>query len=127
MIEEITMSENIIWIVCVFGCGIIFACIGGYAEKRKQPMWFWTGSIITSDTVSDVKAFNRENAKMWRNYSLPFFASGIVCFYSPLLALGILIVVCTAGIGWLIWTHKKIVEKYKCEPPKTYPKKKKKK
>lgn len=68
------MVGNIIWMVCVFGVGILLWGISVYAEKRKQPMWFFSGSYVSADTISDVKAYNRENAKMWRNYALMFFA-----------------------------------------------------
>ena len=119
MAENMTVS--IIWMVCVFGVGILFYLIGVYADRRTQPMWFFTGGHVSSDTISDVKEYNRENARMWRNYSLTFFAAGIVHFYDMTLALVVLILTCTAGLGWLVWTYKKILAKYKCEPPKKYP------
>ena len=120
------MVGNIIWMVCVFGVGILLWGISVYAEKRNQPRWFFSGSYVSADTISDVKAYNRENAKMWRNYALMFFAAGVVRFYDDMLALAVLALACTAGIGWLVVTYKKILAKYKCEPPKKRPKSKKK-
>lgn len=121
------MTTDIIWTICVVAIGILFFLIGNYAEKRKQPMWFFLGGVVSPDRISDVKEYNRENAKMWKNYSLCFFAAAAVRFYDEALSLIVLLVICTAGIGWLVWTYKKILAKYECEPPKTYPKKKKKK
>lgn len=119
------MTESIIWMVCVFVMGLIFYAISVYADKKKTPMWFVTGGHVSPDIISDVREYNRENARMWRNYALTFFAAGIVHFYDPRIAIVVLVLACTAGIGWLFWTYKKIFAKYKCDPPKRVPKKKK--
>lgn len=121
------MTGSIIWLIAVFAFGLIFYRIGAHAEKRKQPMWFITGTPLSAERVRDVKEFNRENARMWKNFSLPYFGAGIVHFYDERIAIVVLVLASTAGIAWLFWTYKKIRAKYECEPPKTYPKKKKKK
>ena len=120
------MTSSIVWAVCMCGLGIIFYAISAYADKKKTPMWFVTGGYITSDTIKDVREFNRENATMWRNYSIFYFAAGIIHFFDKSFALIVLLLACTVGIVWLFLTHKKIMAKYKCDPPKKAPKKKKK-
>lgn len=117
---------SILWLICVCGVGLIFFAISSYADKKKTPMWFITGGYISPDIISDVKEFNRENATMWRNYSALYFAAGLLYFVDRSFAIIVLLLTCTAGIGWLFWKHKKIMEKYKCDPPKRVPKKKKK-
>ncbi len=120
------MTGSIIWLICVCGVGLIFFAISSYAEKKKTPMWFITGGYISPDIISNVKDFNRENATMWRNYSALFFAAGLLHFVDKEFAMLVLLLTCTAGIVWLFWKHKKIMAKYKCDPPKKAPKKKKK-
>lgn len=106
------MAENIIWLVCVSGCGILFYCIGIYAERREKPMWFWSGTMVSAKMLTDVKAYNLENGKMWKNYSFQFFAAAIVYFYNEILALVVLVIACTAGLVWLTKTYNKIRAKY---------------
>ncbi|MDO4745833.1 MAG: hypothetical protein Q4B18_04685 [Bacillota bacterium] len=120
------MSGSIIWMICVCGVGLIFFGISNYAEKKTTPMWFITGGLVSPNIISDVKEYNRENATMWRNYSVTYFAAGIVHFFDQTLAIVVLALTCTVGIGWLFWTYKKILAKYKCDPPKKVAKKKKK-
>lgn len=40
------MVENIIWIICLLGCGALFSGFGIYALRRKKPMWFWAGRQV---------------------------------------------------------------------------------
>lgn len=119
------MTGSILWLVCVCAVGLIFFAISSYAEKKKTPMWFITGGYISPDIISDVKEFNKENATMWRNYSVIYFASGVLHFIDKPTAMMVLLFACTGGIVWLFWKHSKIMQKYKCDPPKKIPKKKK--
>lgn len=120
------MSTSVIWTICVCAVGLIFLAISNYAEKKKTPMWFVRGGYVSPDTITDVKAFNRENATMWRNYSALYFASGLLYFIDEGFAIILLIITGTFGIVWLFWKHSKIMTKYKCDPPKKAPKKKRK-
>ena len=87
--------------------------MGMYAEKREKPMWFWAGSTVDESKISDVKAYNKENGIMWKIYSLWFWASGIVYFWEEWLAVAILVLGCTLGMGWLVARFTKIEKKYK--------------
>ena len=69
------MAANIIWYITVLGCALLFVGIGIYAQKLEKPMWFWSGSYVDPATISDVKAYNLENARMWYAYSLWFWVS----------------------------------------------------
>lgn len=119
------MTGSVIWLICVCGVGLIFYAISVYAEKKTTPMWFVTGGLISSDVISDVKEFNRENATMWRNYSVVYFASGVLHFIDKPTAVIVLLFACTGGIVWLFWKHSKILQKYKCEPRRKVTKKRK--
>ena len=107
------MAGLIIWSIVVFGCAILFLSIGIYAEKREKPMWFWAGSTVDESAITDVKAYNKENARMWELYSLWYFASGIIYYWNEIIAIILLVLSCTVGIGILVATFNKIEKKYK--------------
>lgn len=101
------MAGLIIWCITIFGCAILFFGIGIYAAKREKPMHFWAGTTVDPSRISDVKAYNKENARMWKIYSLWYFASGIVYFFSEWIAIALLIASCTVGIVILVATYNK--------------------
>ena len=107
------MAGLIIWCITVFGCAILFVSMGIYAQRREEPMWFWAGSSVDKSTISDVKAYNMENGRMWIVYSLWYFASGAIYFFIPMISVAILFLACTLGIGILVATYNKIEKKYK--------------
>jgi hypothetical protein len=107
------MAGLIIWGIVVFGCAILFLSIGIYAEKREKPMWFWAGSTVDESAITDVKAYNKANARMWELYSLWYFASGIIYYWNEIIAIILLVLSCTVGIGILVATFNKIEKKYK--------------
>ena len=107
------MIGAIIWYVTMFGCGALFYGIGIYARRREEPMWFWSGSKVDSSTITDVVEYNRENARMWKVYSLWYWTSGILWVWSEHAALVVLLIGSTVGIGLLVHTYLKIEKKYK--------------
>ena len=107
------MAADMIWYITIFGCAVLFAGIGVYAGKLKKPMWFWSGSQVDPRTITDVKAYNGANARMWILYSLWYWASGLAWIWSKPLALVLLMLSCTVGVGILIATYHKIEKKYK--------------
>ena len=100
-------------------CAGIFYGIGMWAKSRKDPMHFYSGSTVDPRTISDVPAYNRENEKLWKTYSLPYWFCAICAlgsiWVSVLMYLSIimLIVASTVGGGWLVWKYSKIHSKYK--------------
>ena len=64
---------------------------------------------------------------MWRNYSVMYFAAGLIYFFDTKTAVVILLLACTVGLCWLFWKRRKIVAKYKCVAPKKVSKGNKKK
>ncbi len=106
------MAGAIIWCITVFGCALLFLGIGIYAQRREKPMWFWAGSTVDKSKITDVKAYNKENARMWKLYSLWYFASGAVYFLSEIISIVLLVLSCTLGIGILVVTFNRIEKKY---------------
>ena len=107
------MAGIIIWCITIFGCAILFFGMGIYAQKSEKPMHFWAGTTIDPSKITDVKAYNRENARMWKIYSLWYFASGIIYFFNEWIAIALLIASCTLGMVILVATYNKIEKKYK--------------
>lgn len=101
-----------------FGSGGLFHAIGIWAGKRKGPMNFYSGTPVDPSTISDIPAYNRENAKMWKEYAIPYWLSGVLeissIFCNPLSVAAVIMMVCSAtlGIGWLIWRYTKICNTY---------------
>ena len=100
-------------------CAGIFYGIGVWAQKRKDPMHFYTGTTVDPKTISDVPAYNRENAIMWKTFSVPFWLSAVGAFGSiwaeflMKVSIALLTLGCTVGIGWLVWKYHRIHKKYK--------------
>ena len=107
------MAGIIIWSITVFGCAFLFLGLGIYAEKREKPMHFWAGTTVDASKITDVKAYNKANARMWKLYSLWYFASGIIYFWNEVLSVIILVLSCTLGIVILVATFNRIEKKYK--------------
>ncbi len=109
----------IMMVFCGFGCGALFYWIGVWASGRKDPMHFWSGSTVVPETITDIPAYNRANARMWKQYSIPYWISGVIgtlafldirIFAFSMIPIGL---ACTVGIWWLIHTYRKIEKQYK--------------
>jgi hypothetical protein len=107
------MAGDIIWYVTMFGCAALFVGIGVYARRLEKPMWFWSGSQVNPADISDVKAYNEENARMWIGYSLWYWAAGVLWIWNNGVGLAALIAGCSVGIAILIGTFQRIEKKYK--------------
>ena len=107
------MAGTIIWCVTVFSCAALFFGIGIYANRIEKPMWFWAGSEVDPASITDVKAYNAENAGMWKWYSVWYWSAGFAWFWREEIALAVMVLGCSVGIGILIATFRKIEKKYK--------------
>ena len=100
-------------------CAGIFYGIGVWAQKRKDPMHFYSGTTVDPKTISDVPAYNRENSRLWKQYSIPFWLCAGCAFGSiwveGLMTVSIVLLVlgCTVGIGWLVLKYNRILKAYK--------------
>lgn len=100
-------------------CAGIFYGIGVWAQKREDPMHFYSGTTVDPKTISDIPAYNRENEKLWKTYSVPFWICALCAFASiwvdVLMTVSIIVLVlgCTVGIGWLVWKYQRILKAYK--------------
>ena len=104
--------ELIVWEVVVIHMALLFVGIGIFAWKRKKPMWFWSGSEVRKEEISDIPAYNRANGIMWLVYSLVFWLGAGLGFYSIKIAGIVMASGCLGGIPFLVLAYKMIYKKY---------------
>ena len=105
--------EKVIWLVITIPCSLLFTGIGIYAWRRTKPMWFWSGSSVREDEITNVKAYNRENGIMWICYSAVFWISTIMGIQSVSIAGIVLAAGCLGGLPLLVIAYNRIYRKYK--------------
>ena len=108
----------IIMALCGFGCGALFFGMGVWAARSGKPVHFWSGSKVDPKAITNVAAYNRENARMWKQFSVSFWMCGILAIASLwaqwcAAAYTILIFVGSIGGGiWLVLRYQRIFRKY---------------
>ena len=105
--------EKVIWLVITIPCSLLFTGIGIYAWRRTKPMWFWSGSSVREEEITNVKAYNRENGIMWICYSAVFWIGTIMGIWSASTAGFVLAVGCLGGLPILVFAYNRIYRKYK--------------
>ena len=76
-------------------------------------MWFWSGSTVREEEISDVAAYNRANGIMWLAFSAIFWASTILGCLSMKSGGILLIAGCVIGVPALPIIYGRIWKKYK--------------
>lgn len=69
---------NWIWFVSHLPLCVICGGLGLHASRRVKPMWFWTGVDVREQELTDVRLYNRANARMWLAFALFYFVVGCV-------------------------------------------------
>lgn len=106
------MAGRIIMLAVTFGCAILFLAIGSYAKRLSKPMWFWSGVEVNASRLTDVRAYNRENGRMWQLYSLWYFAAGLAAIGNTVASVVFLVLGCSVGIALLVGSYNRIYRKY---------------
>ena len=105
--------ETLVWSVIMFPLSAFFTAIGIFAWRRKKPMWFWSGSTVDEEDISDIPAYNRANGIMWLAFSALFWASTLLGFFQIETAGTFLAIGCFVAIPLLPLAYGKIHRKYK--------------
>lgn len=106
------MGENIVFMFIALLCGLVFIGIGIAAFRMKHPIHFWSGSVVKSEEVTDVKAYNKANGWMWLGYGSLYILAAVLAFYKLSYG-GIMLAICTVpGLFILIGIYTKIEKKY---------------
>lgn len=81
-------------------------------------MHFYAGTEVDPRTVRDIPAYNRENARMWKLYSIPYWLAGFFGIFGlfqnwiAVLCGVCILIACTVGIWWLLREYRRIARKY---------------
>ena len=108
----------IVMALCGFGCGALFFGIGVWAAKQKKPMHFWSGSTVDPGIITNIPAYNRENSRMWKQFSVPFWMCGVLAIaslWADWCAAAYTILIFAGSIGggiWLVLRYQRIAGKY---------------
>ncbi len=105
--------ERVVWLIIMIPLAVVFTGIGVFAWRCKKPMWFYSGSEVKEDEITDIHAYNKANGKMWIAFSGIFWLSAALGVFQSAAA-GIAVAVgVIAGIPFLVLTYGKIYKKYK--------------
>ena len=78
--------------------GVLFVLIGLHAFRTTKPMWFWPGTTINSESITDVAAYNRACAKMWWTYAVFYWLAAILYGVNPIWGSNLLSLNITLGV-----------------------------
>ena len=106
-------TDSIVMLCILVPLAAFFTGIGIFAIRRKKPMWFFSGSTVSEDEITDVPAYNRANGIMWICFSLIYWGAAVLGIFKADAA-GVVIGVGTlGGIVALIFVYKAIYNKYR--------------
>ena len=105
--------ERIIFSIITIPIAALFTGLGIYAMRREKPMWFWSGSSVRPEEITDIPAYNRANGWMWLAFSGVFWLAAVLALLGspatgPVLGGGMLL-----GIPALIAVYNQIYAKYR--------------
>ena len=106
------MNTILIWLIIMVPCSALLTGLGIFAWRRKQPMWFWSGSTVKEEEISDVRAYNRANGIMWIAFSLLFWICTAIGFRSMKAAGIFMMAACALGCPLLIVAYRMIYKRY---------------
>lgn len=86
---------------------------GVYAAKTEKPMFFWAGVDVSAREITDIKAYNKENSRMWKIYSIPWWIMGVTFFCFPIFTVVFLSIYSVLGTVFLVCRYHKIENKYR--------------
>lgn len=76
-------------------------------------MWFWSGSSVKENAISDIRAYNHANGVMWIVYSLVLWAASLAGFWNGTAALTLIILAMVVGLPALMMVYQRIYKKYR--------------
>ena len=105
--------QNIVWLIIMIPVSALFTGLGIYAFKRKAPMWFWSGSSVNEEEITDVPAYNRANGIMWLAFSALLWLSTVLGMLNMKSGGICLIIACTVALPLLPLVYSRICKRYK--------------
>ena len=105
--------ESIVWLICMIPLSAFFTGVGVFAMRRRKPMWFWAGSEVKEESLTDVRAYNRANGVMWLIFSAFYWAWTVLGVFYAGIAGALVAATTLVGIPILITVYKRILKKYR--------------
>ena len=104
--------ERYLFAIIVVPLAALFTGLGLYARRRKNPMWFWSGSTVRPEEITDIPAYNRANGWMWIAFSGVFWIAAVLSLFRMSAAGIVLVAGCILGIPVLILVYSRIYARY---------------
>lgn len=106
------MPGCIIALLSCMLCAIPFWVIAKYNVNGKDPISFWSSDASLKGKVTDVPAYNREMAALYKKYAAGFVVTGLGFLVHPIVGVVLLVFACTVGIGLVYRSYKKVLQRY---------------
>ena len=100
-------SAITLWIVA-----LIYGVTAYLVSKRSKPFPFFTGVSIPTEMLTDVRAYNRANGKMWAIYSAVHVVAGFLALLSSTLGFVLFGLLILPGLVFMFGFHKRILRQY---------------
>ena len=107
------MGNGVVWLVIMIPVCLLLTGIGIYAIRREKPMWFWSGTEVKPEEITDIPAYNRANGIMWIVYSLVFWISTAVGLVNMKAGGLVMVIGAVGGSVLLMIAYHRILEKYR--------------
>ena len=112
------MAHAWIFMLIMIPCAALMTGIGVYAWRREKPMWFWSGTEVKPEEITDVRAYNRANGIMWICYSLFFWAAALISNWSGMAAGVVVLVGGVFGSLGMMVAFQRIYQRYSADGKK---------
>lgn len=106
------MLGKIIGCFCSVLCAFPFFAFPAALKNTSTPISFWSGDNSLKEKITDVKAYNREMALLYRAYAIAFLVQAVAFLFSPMAGVVLLCVNCTVSIYIVYRRYKAILRRY---------------
>lgn len=106
------MVGRIVGLISCLVCAFPFFIISVYNKDSKEPINFWSGDTTLKVKVTNVYAYNKEMAALYKKCAIVFLINGIGCIIIPVIGIIMLCLEWTFGIYLVYRNYKKILNKY---------------
>ena len=111
----VNTSAIVCWMVA-----LVYGVTALILTKRSKPFPFFTGISIPAEKLTDVRAYNRDNGKMWAWYAAIHVAAGLLALISNILGFVLFGLFIIPGLIVMYKIHKRIFNRYRSPESKEY-------
>ena len=101
-----------VWLVVSFGLALLFVSVAIHNVKRVSPAQFWPWQKVKQENLTDVAAYNKENASIWLTCAFLFAVNGVIGVFSRQLSAGLYLFFVFPGLFFLAQRYNKILRRY---------------